>query len=79
MDDINWDRERYLHIIQTLKTFLEDAGYNVDNNINWVPIAGLNGDNMLHASKDKNAEWYKGDTLFALLDDLSLNRKDPDA
>jgi len=34
---------------------------------------------MLHASKDKNAEWYKGDTLFALLDDLSLNRKDPDA
>jgi len=41
MDDINWDRERYLHIIQTLKTFLEDAGYNVDNNINCVPIAGF--------------------------------------
>tara|TARA_B110000503_G_C7018066_1_gene358572 strand:- start:682 stop:819 length:138 start_codon:yes stop_codon:yes gene_type:complete len=41
MDDINWDRERYLHIIHTLKTFLEDAGYNVDSNINWVPIAGF--------------------------------------
>jgi len=79
MDDINWDRERYLHIIQTLKTFLQEAGYDVEKNINWVPIAGLTGDNMLLPSKDKNADWYRGDTFFTILDEISLERKDPDA
>jgi translation elongation factor EF-1alpha len=33
---------------------------------------GLHGDNMLHPSKDKNAEWYKGDTFFTILDELSI-------
>ena len=33
---------------------------------------GLHGDNMLHPSKDKNAEWYRGDTFFTILDDLSI-------
>ena len=40
MDDIKWERERYLHIIQTLTVFLKDVGYNTDKNIFWVPIAG---------------------------------------
>ena len=33
---------------------------------------GLLGDNMLHPSKDKNADWYKGDTFFTILDELSI-------
>jgi len=43
---------------------LKDAGYDTDKNIFWVPIAGLTGENMLLPAKDKNASWYKGDTLF---------------
>ena len=39
---------------------------------------GLHGDNMLHPSKDKNAEWYKGDTFFTILDELSIQKRDPD-
>lgn len=30
MDDVNWSRERYMHIIDHLKPFLTEAGYNVE-------------------------------------------------
>lgn len=30
MDDVNWNRERYMHIIDHLKPFLVEAGYNVE-------------------------------------------------
>lgn len=33
---------------------------------------------MLHPSKDKNAEWYKGDTFFTILDELSIKNRDAD-
>ena len=33
---------------------------------------------MLHPSKDKNADWYKGDTFFTFLDELSIQKRDPD-
>jgi translation elongation factor EF-1alpha len=33
---------------------------------------------MLHPAKDKNAEWYKGDTFFTILDELSMKNRDPD-
>jgi translation elongation factor EF-1alpha len=35
-------------------------------------IQGLTGENMLAPCKDKRAEWYKGDTFFTILDDLSV-------
>ena len=41
MDDIQWDRERYLNIISTLKSFLLEVGYDVERHVSWVPIAGI--------------------------------------
>lgn len=40
MDDIQWDRERYLTIIQKLKEYLIEIGYDVEKQVSWVPIAG---------------------------------------
>jgi translation elongation factor EF-1alpha len=33
---------------------------------------------MLHPAKDKNAEWYKGDTFFTILDELSIKNREAD-
>jgi translation elongation factor EF-1alpha len=40
---------------------------------------GLHGDNMKDPSKNKLAEWYRGDTFFGVLDELSLANRDGDA
>jgi translation elongation factor EF-1alpha len=40
MDDINWDHDRYSHIIGNIKPFLKEAGYDTEKNVFWVPIAG---------------------------------------
>lgn len=71
MDDIKWNRERYMSIIDNMKPFLKEAGYT-DSQISWCPISGLVGDNMAKATTNKNAEWYRGDFFFGMLDDLSV-------
>jgi len=79
MDEVGWSRDRYMAIIEQLKPFLANAGFDVEKQIHWVPIAGLHGDNMAAPSKNKLAEWYRGDTFFGVLDELSLPNRDGDA
>lgn len=73
---MNWSRERYMFIIDTLKIFLTDLGFAVNTQVSWCPISGLKGDNMSKTTSDKNAEWYRGDCLFDLLDDISIVHRD---
>jgi len=67
MDDksVNYDEKRYNEISEELKKFLAKCGYNVKK-INFVPISGWVGDNMVDRS-DK-MKWYKGPTLLEALD-----------
>lgn len=47
MDDDNWSEERFKFIQSQLNPFLqENCGYDVDNNVTYVPISGLTGDNI---------------------------------
>lgn len=58
MDDIDWDMRRYNDIVETLSPFLRDScGYDL-NMINWIPISGLTGDNLLKKKKTKKNEWF---------------------
>merc|ERR1711902_483733 len=47
---------------------LNKMGYNPDK-INFVPISGFQGDNMIERST--NMDWYKGPTLLEALDQCS--------
>ena len=38
--------------------------------INFIPISGLNGDNVV--SKSNNMPWYKGDTLIKNLESFEI-------
>ena len=40
MDEVGWSRDRYMAIIEQLKPFLANAGFDVEKQIHWVPIAG---------------------------------------
>jgi elongation factor 1-alpha len=58
---MNYSKDRYEEIKVELTSFLKKIGYKTDV-INFIPISGFNGDNMLEASP--NTPWYKGPTLI---------------
>jgi len=72
---VNWNQARYDEIKNEMSGFLKRTGYNPDK-INFVPISGWNGDNMLE--KSDNCTWYKGPTLLEALDALEPPKRPTD-
>jgi elongation factor 1-alpha len=70
MDDksVNWAQARYDEIKKEVASYIKKIGYNPDK-VNFVPISGWHGDNMLE--KSANLSWYKGPTLLEALDEIS--------
>jgi elongation factor 1-alpha len=70
MDDktVNYGEARYNEIKEELTKFLTKCGYNVKK-INFVPISGWVGDNMIDRSN--NMKWYKGPILIEALDAIT--------
>lgn len=64
---VNFSEERYTEIKKEVSEFLKKVGYKPDG-INFIPISGWNGDNMLERST--NTPWYKGPTLIEALDKI---------
>jgi elongation factor 1-alpha len=67
MDDksVNWGQARYDEIKEEVSQYVKKIGYNPAK-INFVPISGWLGDNMIERST--NMGWYKGPTLLEALD-----------
>jgi len=70
MDDktVNWGQPRYEEIKKEVASYIKKIGYNPDK-VNFVPISGWHGDNMLE--KSPNLSWYKGPTLLEALDEIT--------
>jgi len=77
MDDksVNWDEKRFEEIKTEVSNFLKKIGYNPEK-INFVPISGWLGDNMLE--KSPNLSWYKGPTLLEALDTIQEPKRPSD-
>ena len=67
MDDPStlYSEARYNEIKAELTTYLKKVGYN-PTKIEFIPISGWNGDNMIERSE--NMPWYKGPILLDALD-----------
>merc|ERR1711871_831493 len=68
MDDksVNYQEGRFREIEKEVRTIVKKYGYNPDK-VNFVPISGWHGDNMLE--KSTNMPWYTGKTLLEALDE----------
>ena len=70
MDVVDWNKERFDYIKNTLKPFLVDnCGFD-DKDIFWTIISGLHGLNIDKRMDEKVAPWYNGESLFETLDNL---------
>ncbi|KAI6760743.1 hypothetical protein HG530_009603 [Fusarium avenaceum] len=67
LDMVGWSQERYDEIAQQVNGFLAGLGFQ-PKNVNFIPISGLNGDNLVRRSEDSAASWYTGPTLIEALE-----------
>ena len=68
MDLVDYSQKRFDQIVSDFRKFAKKL--DVDN-INYVPISALKGDNVV--DKGENLPWYKGSTLLHQLETVKVN------
>ena len=75
----NWKKERYEQLVEIMKKYLvEELGFD-EKQIKFIPISGLNGDNLIKPISSDSANWYKGPTLVELIDVINPPQRAIDA
>ncbi len=67
MDLVNWDKTIFEQIKLDFKTITAKIEIN---DIHFIPISALKGDNIIH--KSENMNWYKDYTLMELLENIEI-------
>jgi len=75
----NWKKERFDEIVQELTKFLiDELGFD-QKKIQFIPVSGLTGENLIKPISEKSANWYNGPTLVDLIDNLEPPQRSIDA
>lgn len=78
MDDptVNWSKERYDQCVKNLSNFLKAIGYNVKEDVVFMPVSGYSGAGLKDRVDPKVCPWYEGPSLLQYLDKMShLDRR----
>lgn len=67
LDMVGYSQDRYDEISQEVTGFLGGLGFQ-DKHVSFIPISGLNGDNIVRPLEHKAASWYIGATLIDALE-----------
>jgi elongation factor 1 alpha-like protein len=68
LDMVAWSQDRFDEISQQVLGFLTSLGFQ-SKLVSFIPISGLNGDNIANKTADTSATWYNGPTLMEALED----------
>lgn len=69
LDTSQWDQDRFNEIKDQIMGSLRALKFNhLEKNISFVPVSGLNGDNIVKRSTNPAASWYTGPTLIEELE-----------
>eukprot|EP01091_Cochliopodium_minus_P012067 TRINITY_DN3574_c0_g1_i2.p1 TRINITY_DN3574_c0_g1~~TRINITY_DN3574_c0_g1_i2.p1 ORF type:complete len:546 (+),score=189.89 TRINITY_DN3574_c0_g1_i2:31-1668(+) len=71
---VQWSEDRFNEIKKILDNFLKKTGFK---NVQFIPISGLSGDNLVKPPVNEKASWYKGPTFLQALDEVEVVDKDP--
>lgn len=67
LDTSQWNQDRFNEIKDQIMGSLRALKFP-EKNISFVPVSGLNGDNVVKRSTDPAASWYTGPTLIEELE-----------
>lgn len=65
MDLLGFSEDKFNAIVRAYETLAEQLGLN---DVRFIPISALNGDNIVHESD--NTPWYQGGALLGILEEL---------
>ncbi|MBS3095691.1 translation elongation factor EF-1 subunit alpha [Candidatus Woesearchaeota archaeon] len=65
MDSVDYDESKFNKVKDEVSQLLKAVGYKMDN-VQFIPIAALHGDNVV--KKSDKTSWYKGPTVLEQLD-----------
>ncbi|KAF5525059.1 HBS1-like protein [Colletotrichum aenigma] len=68
LDMVGWSKDRFDEISEQVTGFMKGNGFQLKN-VTFVPISGLNGDNLVTMPEDEALSWYTGPTLIEALED----------
>ncbi|WVR05364.1 hypothetical protein IAU60_002378 [Kwoniella sp. DSM 27419] len=71
MDVVSWSQDRYEDIVDALKPFLMSAGFSAAKTT-FLPLAAMEGINVLNNDVPELKEWYTGSTLIEALDKVEV-------
>lgn len=77
MDDptVGWSKERYDECTTKLAMYLKGIGYNVKQDVQFMPVSGYTGDGLKDRVNKEACPWYDGPSLLEYLDNMQhLNR-----
>ncbi|KAJ4858667.1 elongation factor tu GTP binding domain-containing protein [Trichoderma breve] len=63
LDMVGWSQDRFQEISEEVSGFLTGLGFQ-EKSVTFIPISGLNGDNIVKRTEDAAGAWYKGPTLI---------------
>jgi elongation factor 1-alpha len=69
--EIGYSEESFKNTVDKVKKLLANNGIKVSES-NFIPVSGLKGENIKKLSE--NMSWYKGKTLYELLDGLDFTK-----
>ena len=72
MDLVEFSEARFNEIQVEYDAFVSQLGNRRPENILFVPISALNGDNVVNPSE--STPWYKGQTLMNILESVEIKR-----
>lgn len=53
MDNVDWNWHRFRDIVEQLRPFLKQVGFNLNDDVQFIPVSGLTGDNLVERRQDK--------------------------
>ena len=75
---VSWKKERYDEIVTALRPFLASSGYDPDTDCTFIPVSGLQGENIDKVVDSAVCNWHTDKRhLLQVLDDLPVPPRDP--
>ncbi|KIY72985.1 hypothetical protein CYLTODRAFT_285952 [Cylindrobasidium torrendii FP15055 ss-10] len=80
LDMVNWDKTRYDEVVNQMKPFLVQSGFQ-PSKTRFVPVAAMEGINLAEPAPEESGltAWYNGPTLLHYLDKLEPPTRDIDS
>ncbi|KAG7378236.1 hypothetical protein PHYPSEUDO_010390 [Phytophthora pseudosyringae] len=78
MDECSWGQERFDECVTKLRPFLRTCGFAVKRDVAFIPVSGLQGDNVKVRVEKAKAPWYDGESLIDHMDTMHIANRNPD-